>query len=164
MDQREAPFFGALHTLAVTDGDRRTGFTAGAFAGLDVEGMMDTRQRPVPVQQFEIIVDRGFRREVLGKRTPLAAGREHVEDRVQDLAHLHRARPPAALGGLEPGARSTPTPHRSDRSVNAARPVRRPAGSRSSTSRTLLLRFGCSTMNHIRFHRLNNFPNGHLDK
>ena len=99
MDQREAPFFGALHTLAVDDGDCRTGFAAGAFSGLDVERMMDTRQRPVPVPQLDIIVDRGLRREVLGKRAPLAAGREHVEDRVQDLAHIDRARPPAALGG-----------------------------------------------------------------
>ena len=54
-------------------------------------------------------------------------------------------------------------PPRLARSRNASEGLfaRRPAGSRLSTSRTLLLRFGCSTTNHIRFQRIKNFSNGH---
>ena len=59
---------------------------------------MDALQRAVPVPQHEVVVRRALRRQILRQRLPLAAGREHVEDRVQNLAHIHVARSAAAPG------------------------------------------------------------------
>src|SRR6202162_5114055 len=39
-----------------------------------------------------------FRRQILRQRLPLAAGREHIEDRVQNLADVHLAPTPTAFG------------------------------------------------------------------
>ena len=68
------------------------------LARRDVERVVDALQRAVPVPQHEVVMRRALRRQVLRQRLPLAAGRQHVEDRVQNLAHIHVARPAAALG------------------------------------------------------------------
>src|SRR3982074_2456929 len=39
-----------------------------------------------------------FRRQFLRQRLPLAARREHIEDRVQNLADIHLAPTPTAFG------------------------------------------------------------------
>jgi hypothetical protein len=52
--------------------------------------MMDPLQRAVPVPEFEIVVHRALRRQVFGQCLPLASGPEHIENPVQDLAHVHR--------------------------------------------------------------------------
>ena len=50
------------------------------------------------------------RREVLGQRPPLAAGRQHVEDRVHDLAHV--GLPPAAARARRQDERRDQRPFR----------------------------------------------------
>src|SRR6516164_8291936 len=63
-----------------------------------VERVVDVLQRAVPVPQCEIQMRRALGRQVLRQGLPLAAGREHVEDRIDDLAHIHLATPSATLG------------------------------------------------------------------
>src|SRR5262245_1987620 len=52
--------------------------------------MMDAFQRAVPVPKFEIVVHRALRRQVFRHRLPLAPGPQHVENPIQDPAHIHR--------------------------------------------------------------------------
>src|SRR5438094_10410602 len=69
-----------------------------ALAGLDIERVMDALQRAVPIPQHEVGMRGAFRRQILRQRLPLAARREHVEDRVQNLADVHLASTPTAFG------------------------------------------------------------------
>ena len=126
MDQREAPLFGAFDALAVDDGDRRTCFASHPFPRLDVERMMDACQRPVPVPQIEILVHRRLRRKVLGQGAPLAAGRQQIENRVQHLAHIHRARTAATLGRRDRRFDQRPLRIRQIAWVTKPRPLVRP--------------------------------------
>src|SRR5713101_5098698 len=59
---------------------------------------MDALQRPVPRPKVEIVVHRALRRQVLRQCLPLAAGRQHVEDAVQNFAYIDRALASATLG------------------------------------------------------------------
>src|SRR5579864_7051116 len=59
---------------------------------------MDAFQRAVPLPQHEVGMRRAFRRQVLRQRLPLATRREHVENSVQNLPHVHLAPTAAALG------------------------------------------------------------------
>src|SRR5205085_356647 len=59
---------------------------------------MDAPQRAVPIPQHEVGMRGAFRRQILRQRLPLAAGREHIEDRVQNFADVHLAPTPTALG------------------------------------------------------------------
>lgn len=58
---------------------------------------MGALQRCIPFPQHEVVMRRAPRWQVLGQRRPLAAGRKYVEDRVQKLADVHLAPPPAGL-------------------------------------------------------------------
>ena len=62
-----------------------------------VELMMDASQGAVPFPQVEVVVHRALRRQVLGQRGPLAAGRQHVEDAVQDFADIDCPLTPTVL-------------------------------------------------------------------
>jgi len=97
--------FGAL---AVDDGRSRAGLVTFLVAYRQVEGMMDALQRAVPVPQSEILMGRALRRQVLRQRRPLAAGRQHVEDRVQHLANVDLAPPSAPLGRRDQGRNQRP--------------------------------------------------------
>ena len=67
------PFFRALDALAIYDGGGRTGFPLSKFETFHVECMVDSIQRAVVVPQVEVIMHRAARRQVFGKRSPLAA-------------------------------------------------------------------------------------------
>jgi hypothetical protein len=56
---------------------------------------MDAFQGAIPVPQFQIVMHRALRRQVLRQRLPLAAGPQDVENPVQHLTHIHRASAPA---------------------------------------------------------------------
>src|SRR5262249_57560269 len=59
---------------------------------------MDALQRAVPIPQHEIRMRGALRRQILRQGLPLAACREHIEDRVQNLADVHLAPAPTAFG------------------------------------------------------------------
>src|SRR3954452_1692862 len=97
--RRGGPYVdGALCGLAVNDRRGRACFAARLLPNLDIESVVDAPQRSVPVPQVQIVPDGAARWQVLRERLPLAAGPEHVEDRVQHLADVHRPRTPTALG------------------------------------------------------------------
>jgi hypothetical protein len=50
----------------------------------------------------------GLGRQILGQRLPLAARGKHVENPAENLAHLDRSLPPAALGRWDQRADQSP--------------------------------------------------------
>ena len=87
-----------LGALTVDDRRTRARFASGLLARHDIERMVDAGQRAVPVPQHEVIVRSALRRQVLRQGLPLAAGRQHVANGVQNLADIHVPRPAAVLG------------------------------------------------------------------
>ncbi len=92
------PFFRRLHRLAADDPGGGARLAPVAFAARFKQRMMDAVERAVAAPLPEGGVDGRARREVLGRRAPLAPRREHVEDRVHDLAHSARGRQSMAAG------------------------------------------------------------------
>src|SRR6202035_3414185 len=84
--------------LGVDDRGCRARLAPLALAGLDIECVMDPLQRAVPIPQHEVGMRGAFRRQILRQRLPLAARREHIEDRVQNFADVHFAPTPTAFG------------------------------------------------------------------
>src|SRR5438876_986171 len=100
-DQARSPFLSTLGALAVNDRSRRAQLASFPLAGLDIECVMDALQRPVPIPQHEIGMRGALRRQILRQCLPLAACREHIEDRVQNLAEFtSRRSPPRLAGGI----------------------------------------------------------------
>src|SRR5215475_1041448 len=96
--QAQSPFLSTLGTLAIDDRSRRANLASFALAGLNIERVMDALQRAVPIPQHEIRMRGALRRQILRQGLPLAASREHIEDRVQNLADVHLAPAPTAFG------------------------------------------------------------------
>ena len=69
---------------------------------------MDALQCAIPAPQVEIGPYRALRWQVFGQSLPLAAGRQHVEDAVQNLAHIDRALAAAVLGRWDHGLDNRP--------------------------------------------------------
>src|SRR5215510_5550738 len=78
----KAPFLRALDALAVDD----------------CRGRARLPSRLLAYPQVEIGPYCALRRKVFGQRLPLAAGPQHVENSVQNLAHVNRALAAAGLG------------------------------------------------------------------
>src|SRR5205823_3436530 len=95
--QARSPFLSTLGALAVDDRSRRARFASFALAGLDVECVMDALQRAVPIPQHEVGMRGALRRQILRQRLPLAARREHIENRVENFADVHLAPTPTAF-------------------------------------------------------------------
>ena len=87
-----------LGALAVDDRGRRARLAPFLLACRDIERVMEALQRAIPVPQHEVAMRRALGRQVLRQRLPLATGRKHVEDGVQNLADIHLAPAAAALG------------------------------------------------------------------
>src|SRR5215217_2556264 len=86
---------------------------------------VDASQRPVPVPQVEVLPDGAARRQVLRQRLPLAPRPEHIKDRVEDLANVHRSRAAAALGRTDQRSDQRPFGVRQITLVTQAAPIRR---------------------------------------
>src|SRR5271166_4952908 len=67
-----APFFSALHALAVDDAGRWAGLAPHRLAALHIERVMDAFERSVPCPQIEIVEQPAARRQILRHVTPLA--------------------------------------------------------------------------------------------
>src|SRR3981189_1912905 len=118
---------------------------------------MDALQRAVPIPQHEVGMCGAFRRQVLRQRLPLAARREHVEDRVQNLADVHLAPTPTAFGRRYRRFDQRPLAVAQIARVAQAVAVGRTAMFRLPHIGTPQPRFGCQRRNHNRFLRFNNF-------
>jgi len=94
MDRSKPPFFGAFHALAVDDPEACRRVPADKLSCLRVEFMMHTREHAIAVPAHEIVVHDAFRGEVLRQLTPLTPGRQHIEDCVQNLAHIRHGMTP----------------------------------------------------------------------
>jgi hypothetical protein len=88
--------FGA--PLEVDDRVTRARLSPSRLADRDIKRLMDTVQRAIPIPQLKIEMRRAFRRQIFRQSLPLAAGREHIEDSVEDFALVDRPPPSAAPG------------------------------------------------------------------
>ena len=86
--------FGAL---TVDNGNTGACLPSLVLPGCKVKCMMQTLQGTVIIPQHEIGMRRAFGRQVLGQRLPLAAGRKHIENCVQDFPNIHLAPPSATF-------------------------------------------------------------------
>ena len=127
MGRARAPFLRPFGALGIDDGHRRARFFSGPLATGKVKRMVDALQRAIPIPQIEIVVGRAFRDKVLGQRVPLAAGREHVKDRVQHFAHINAALAAAALGRRNERLNQRPLRIRQITRITQAAPVCRTA-------------------------------------
>src|SRR5262249_36989167 len=154
------PFLRALGTLAVDDRRGRACLPSRLLAYRHIKRVMNALQRAIPGPQVEIGPYRALRRQVLGQRLPLAARRQHVENAVQNLAHIDRALAAAVLGGGEHGLDNHPF------GVNQITWITKTAAVCCSKAVFRLphralppsqIRESSAQQNHNRFIRLNNF-------
>ena len=88
-----------LGALAVDDRGRRARLAPLLLACSDIERVAEALQRTIQVPQHEVAMRRALGRQVLRQRLPLATGRKHVEDSVQNLADIHLAPAATTLAG-----------------------------------------------------------------
>src|SRR4051794_1610629 len=91
MDRSGAPFFGALHTLAVDDRCRWTGLSPRQFSTLHIQCVLDPTQCAVIVPATEVVVDRAARWQILRQSRPLAAGTEDIHHPVDHGPDIDRS-------------------------------------------------------------------------
>src|SRR6266478_5637452 len=104
----KAPFLRALGALAVDDRRGRACLPSRLLAYRHIERVMDALQRAIPGPQVEIGPHCALRRQVFGQRLPLAACPQHVENSVQNLAHVDRALAAALLSRWHHGLDNRP--------------------------------------------------------
>ena len=134
----QAPFFGALHALAIDDGGGRAGFAFAVLPALQIQRVMDAIERSVVAPQIEIVEQRAARRQVLRDCSPLASRAQNIHDPVHHFAHVDRALVAAGLRWRDQWCNVPPTRRRSDHSDIAIGCGRIACGSLPSTSVTLL--------------------------
>ena len=66
-DRAKPPFLRALRSLRVDNRSCRDRFSAFLLAHRDVQFVMDTLQRAIPIPELKIVVNRAFGRQVLGQ-------------------------------------------------------------------------------------------------
>src|SRR5271154_4330663 len=97
----QSPFLRCLASLGVDDCNRGTWLASGCITCRDIKRVVDAIQRTVPVPQHEIAMRRALGWQIFRHRLPLAAGRQHVENRVQNLADIDRTAASAASRGRD---------------------------------------------------------------
>src|SRR3954453_9028507 len=93
-DRARSPLLSGLGALAVDDRRSRARLASRSFARHHVERVVDAIKRAVPIPQHEIEMRGALGRQILRQGLPLAAGRQHVEDFVEDFANINRATSP----------------------------------------------------------------------
>ena len=125
---------GRLDALAVDHRRGRAGLAPDPLAIAHDQVVVDRLPRAVVAQPGEPAIHRAPRREAVRHEPPRDAAAQHVEDRVDDLAHRPRTLPAAGgLGGQE-AAQGSPIPRRSGRFHSAAPRGYAAAGWSGSTS------------------------------
>ena len=98
MDRCAPPFFGAFDALRVDDGEAWAALSARAQARLGGKPVVDAFKRAVPRPQHGVVMNSTLGWQVLRQSAPLAAGRQHIQDPVQNRAHVDLSTPPPVLG------------------------------------------------------------------
>src|SRR5436305_6536688 len=83
---------GRLDRLTVDYPRRRARFAARRFARFQQQRKIDLLEQAVVAPVVEIALHGSERREVLGQHSPLTASPRHVQDRIEHVAQLGRAR------------------------------------------------------------------------
>ncbi len=90
---RNAAAFRGFHRLTVDHRGRGNGLAPLLLARLDGQGMVDAATGAVLTPGPDVAVHRAAGRKFLGQHAPLAAGREQIEKRVDNLAQDRRSGP-----------------------------------------------------------------------
>ena len=90
--------FSGFHALAVDHARRRVGRTPFGLARRSDEMAVQFLQQTVVTPVVEIAPNRRDRWKVVGQHPPLTPGRRDVEDRVEDVTQIGRARSANLLG------------------------------------------------------------------
>src|SRR6185312_2878576 len=85
--------FRGFHALAVDNPSRWSRFASLPFTHSPHQRIVDRAPKAGTTPLVEVILNRRTRRKVLRQRSPLAAARCNVEDRVQDRAQTDLRRP-----------------------------------------------------------------------
>src|ERR1700747_2335666 len=126
-DRAKPPFLRTLRGLRVDDRYRRTCLTSFLLAHRDIERVVDTLQRAIPVPQLQIIVHCTLWRQIFRQRLPLASRPQDVEDSIQHLAHVHRPFAPTMSRWRDHGLHDRPFGIGQITGVTKATAVRRKA-------------------------------------
>ena len=153
----------ALNALAVDDCRGRARLPSRLLAYRHIERVMDALQRAIPGPQVKIGPHCALRWQVFWQRLPLAACPQHVENSVQNLAHVDRALAAAVLARWDHGLDKRPFGTGQITRITKTAAVRSNAMFRLP-HRALPLANQAPTQNHNRFIRLNNFPDRLLEK
>src|SRR5262245_59534138 len=103
-----SPLLGGLDALAVDDPHAGARLPAGAAADPVAQGVVDLGPGAVVAPLVEVVVASAPWGEVMRHHPPGAAAAEDVEDAVEDLAEIDRARPTPWLGGREEALEAFP--------------------------------------------------------
>ena len=147
----------ALNALAVDDRRGRARLPSRLLAYRHIERVMDALQRAIPGPQVEIGPYCALRRKVFGQRLPLAAGPQHVENSVQNLAHINRALAAAVLGRRDHRLDNRPFGASQITRITKTAAVRSNAMFRLPHRALSPSRIKRQPQNHNRFIGLNNF-------
>ena len=87
-----------FHGLTIDDRRAGRGLASHTHARLFAQGRMHALPGAIVAPGTEITPDRRPRGKVVRQGPPLASGAIHVEERVENLTHVRRARMPAYFG------------------------------------------------------------------
>src|SRR5262249_48903660 len=99
---------GGLDALAVDDPHAGALLAAGPVTDAVAKGVVDPRPGAVVAPLVKVVVAGAPGGEVMGHHPPGATAAEDVEDTVEDIAELDRARPASRLGGWEKALEAFP--------------------------------------------------------
>src|SRR3974390_317675 len=92
VDPPRAATFRCFHALAINHASRRDEIASHGLANASNKSKIDAPPDPLITPTIEVVLNGGVRRKVLGQCTPLAAGRQDVENCVHHLAEIDFAR------------------------------------------------------------------------
>ena len=115
----------AKHSMRRDDPRRWLGFAAlGQTRGLD-QLAVQLIQHAVIAPGVEIASDRGDRREVVGQHAPLAPSRRDIEDRIEHVAQMRRARSAGCPARRHQWLDQRPFPRQHRTKLHSTNPIER---------------------------------------
>ena len=102
---------GGLDRLAIDADGTRRGLAPRLHAGLLTQCLDHFFPCPIVAPLAKIVIDGAFGQQIVGEHIPLAATAVEIEQRIEYLPHIHRARAPspvALLGGWDQRSQGRP--------------------------------------------------------